>query len=471
MRDLSTIFEPKSIAVIGATSNPRSVTNVTFLRQLIDFGYPGRIYPVNPHADQVLGLTAYASIGDIPEPVDYAVCAIPAPAAPGLMRECVAAKVKVVSMFTAGFSEVGDDGEKLEKEVVEIGRQGGVIVLGPNCLGVHCPKSGLTLEGGIAQKSGHVGGVSQSGGVAQVMVLSLAARDIYISKLISLGNAADINESDYLEYLGGDEDTRIVGAYLEGIRQPDRFLAVAGQVARKKPLVVLKGGKTPAGAGAARLHTGSLAGSSVVWEAVCRQTGIVQVNDLAEMTDTIEAFTYLRPPRGRRLGIIGVGGGFGVLAADECIRAGFAVPEFPPGVKAELQKYTPLAGTGLRNPVDTTPNSYISPDTLAATVRAVAAWDGIDVVFMAFPTLFGIRMGIQHLIDGFRAVIGAAGEAGKPLVIILATANFAEGEVKAWELQKLCFEQGAPVYFTFAQAARAVARVVGYYERQPCASR
>ncbi len=112
MRDLSTIFEPKSIAVIGATSNPRSVTNVTFLRQLIDFGYPGRIYPVNPHADQVLGLKAYASIGDIPEPVDYAVCAIPAPAAPGVMRECVAAKVKVVAMFTAGFSEVGDDGDE-----------------------------------------------------------------------------------------------------------------------------------------------------------------------------------------------------------------------------------------------------------------------------------------------------------------------------------------------------------------------
>jgi acyl-CoA synthetase (NDP forming) len=375
----------------------------------------------------------------------------------------------VVSMFTAGFSEVGDDGERLEKEVVEIGRQGGVLVLGPNCLGVHCPKAGLTLEGGIARKSGQVGGVSQSGGVAQVMVLSLAEREIYISKLISLGNAADLNESDYLEYLGGDNDTRIIGAYLEGIREPERFLTVAAEVARRKPLVVLKGGKSPAGAGAARLHTGSLAGSSLVWEAVCRQTGMVQVNDLADMTDTIQAFTYLEPPRGRRLGIIGVGGGFGVLAADECIRAGFAVPEFPPEVKAELQKYTPLAGTGLRNPVDTTPNSYVSPDTLAATVRAVAAWDGIDIIFMAFPTLFGIRMGVQHLIDGFQAVIRASRESGKPLVVILSTANFAEGEIKSWDLQKHCFAQGTPVYFTFGQAARAVTRVIGYYERlSPC---
>mgnify|MGYP001765391644 CR=1 FL=1 len=466
MRDLNVIFEPKSIAVIGATANPQSVTNVTFLRQLIDFGYPGRIYPVNPHADRVLGLKAYARIGDIPEPVDYAVCAVAASSAAQVMRECVAAKVKVVSMFTAGFSEVGEDGARLEREVVEIARRGGVIVLGPNCLGVHCPKSGLTLEGGIARKSGHVGGVSQSGGVAQVMVLSLAEREIYVSKLISLGNAADLNEADYLEYLGHDDDTRIVSAYLEGIRQPDRFLSVAEEVARMKPLVVLKGGKTPAGAGAARLHTGSLAGSHLVWEAVCRQTGMVQVDDLGDLTDTVQAFTYLEPPRGRRLGIIGVGGGFGVLAADECIRAGFSVPEFPPAVKAELQKYTPTAGTGLRNPVDTTPNSYVSPDTLAATVRAVAGWDGIDLVFMAFPTLFGIRMGLQYLIDGFGAVIGAAREAGKPLVIVLSTANFAEGETKSWELQKHCFAQGAPVYFTFRQAARAVARVIGYHERQ-----
>ena len=471
MRDLSTIFEPKSIAVIGATSNPRSVTNVTFLRQLIDFGYPGRIYPVNPHADQVLGLTAYASIGDIPEPVDYAVCAIPAPAAPGVMRECVAAKVKVVSMFTAGFSEVGDDGEKLEKEVVEIGRQGGVIVLGPNCLGVHCPKSGLTLEGGIAPKSGHVGGVSQSGGVAQVMVLSLAAREIYISKLISLGNAADINESDYLEYLGRDEDTRIVGAYLEGIRQPDRFLTVAGQVARKKPLVVLKGGKTPAGAGAARLHTGSLAGSSVVWEAVCRQTGIVQVNDLAEMTDTIEAFTYLKPPRGRRLGIIGVGGGFGVLAADECIRAGFAVPEFPPEVKAELQKYTPLAGTGPAQPGGHHPQQLHQPGHPGGDSQGGGGL-GRDRHHV-----HGLPHPLRHK-DGYpapdRRLPGRDRRrrgGGETPGHHPHHRQFRRRRGQGVGAPEALLRTGAPVYFTFAQAARAVARVVGYYERQPYASR
>jgi acyl-CoA synthetase (NDP forming) len=466
VRDLRAIFEPKSIAVIGATSNPQSVTNMTFLRQLLDFGYPGRIYPVNPHLDRVMGLKAYASIQDIPETVDYVVCAIAASAAPKLMRECVAAKVKVVSLFTAGFSEVGEDGAKLEREIVEIARRGGVLMLGPNCLGVHCPKSGLTLEGGVAKKSGHVGFISQSGGVAQEMILALAAREVYISKLVSLGNAADLNESDYLEYLGADEETRIIGAYVEGIREPERFLSVAREVAQNKPLVVVKGGRTPAGAGAVKLHTGSLAGSRVVWEAVCRQAGIVQVNDLKEMTDAIQAFTYLKPPKGRRVGIIGVGGGFGVLAADECISAGLAVPEFTSEVKSELKKYIPLAGTGLRNPLDTTPFTYTTPDTLAAMVKAVAGWDGIDILLVAFPTLFGIRMGVQYLIDGYRAVIGAAREMGRPLVIILSTANYGAGEIMSWELQKHCFEQGIPVYFTFAQAAKAVNHLVNYYETQ-----
>jgi acyl-CoA synthetase (NDP forming) len=465
MRDLRAIFEPKSIAIIGATSNPQSITNLTFLKQLTDFGYPGPIYPVNPNADQVMGLKAYASIRDIPEPVDYVICAVAAAAAPKVMLECVAAKVKVVSLFTSGFSEVGQDGANLEREVVEIAREGGVLVLGPNCLGAHCPKAGLTLLGNIGRSSGHVGFVSQSGALAQEIIQALSDREIYMSKAISLGNAADLNESDYLEYLGADEETQTVGAYVEGIKEPDRFLSVARGVVRKKPLIVLKGGRTSGGAAAARLHTGSLAGSSVVWEALCRQAGIVQVNGRREMIDTIQAFTYLKPPKGRRVGIISVGGGFCVLAADECISAGLVVPELPEEVKSQLRKFNPLAGTSLRNPVDTPAPTFMSPDALCATVRAVAGWSGIDTVLVAFPVLFGLWAGLQYLLDGFRAVIETAREMDKPVAIVLSTDNSAEGETKAWELQKHCFRLGAPVYFTFDQAARAVSHLVSYHER------
>jgi acyl-CoA synthetase (NDP forming) len=466
MRDLTPVFEPRSIAIIGANSNPQSITNLSFTQQLLSFGYPGRIYPVNPRAEEVLGLKAYASIGDIPEPVDYVICAVPSPAAPQIMRECVAARARVVSLFTAGFSEVGEGGAALEAELVRIAREGGVLLVGPNCLGVHCPKAGMALDGSIPRNCGHIGFVSQSGGVCTEMVQALAERDLYVSKLISLGNAADLNESDYLEYLGADDDTRIIGAYVEGIREPGRFLKTAREVSRKKPLLVLKGGRTPSGAGAVRLHTGSLAGSVEIWDTLCRQAGILQVHGLREMTDAMQAFTYLKPPKGRRVGIVGVGGGFGVLATDDCVRAGLVVPELSEGARAELRKYNPEAGTGLRNPVDTPATNLMDPRILSATVRAVGACPGIDLVFVSFPTLFGVRMAPESLTEGFRMVAEASREMDKPAVIILSTSNCAEAETRAWELQKRCLEQGAPVYLTFEQAARAVNHVISYHERQ-----
>ena len=466
MRDLSALFEPKSIAIIGANSNPLSITNISFTQQLLSFGYPGRLYPVNPRADQVLGLKAYASIADIPERVDYVICAVPAAAAPGIMRECVAARAKAVAFFTAGFSESGPEGAALEAEVVRIGREGGVLVVGPNCLGVHCPGAGMALDGSIPRNSGHVGFISQSGGVCTEMVQALAERNLYVSKLISLGNAADLNESDYLEHLGTDEDTRVIGAYIEGVREPGRFLKAAREVSGKKPLLVLKGGRTPSGAGAVRLHTGALAGSLQIWDTLCRQAGIIQVGSLMEMTDAIQAFTCLRPPRGRRAGIVGAGGGFGVLATDDCVRAGLVVPELSEDARAELRKYTPEAGTGLRNPVDTTALSLLDPRVLRATVKAVGDCDRIDLLLVSFPTLFGIRMGPGTLPECFRAVAEASRDTGKPAVIILSASNCAEAGTRAWELQKRSLEQGLPAYLTFAEAARAVDHVISYHERK-----
>ncbi len=469
MQDLGYIFEPKSVAIVGATTNPDTVTNVTFLRQLLDFGYQGGIYPVNPHASEILGLKAYASIRDIPEPVDYVVSAIAAPRTPKLMQECVAARVRVVSMYTAGFSETGEEGAKLEREVVTIARQGGVRVLGPNCLGIHCPKAGLSLVGSISRESGHVGLLSQSGGNGQNMILGLADRRIYASKLVSFGNAADLNESDLLEYLGQDDDTRIIGIYIEGVKQPERFTRILRQVARAKPVIVLKGGKTPAGSGAVRLHTGALAGSSIVWDALCDQAGILQVHDLKELIDTIQAFVYLNPPRGRRVGIIGIGGGANVLATDACESAGLTVPEFPPEVRADLRRFTPAAGTGLRNPVDTLGEVYVDSSVLSSTVSVVASWSGVDVLLVSFPMLLGVRLGVQFLRDGIEAVAEAAKGAGKPVAIILQTADSAEGEIMAWDMQKQCLAAGVPAYWTFTQAAQSVNHLVSYQEkRDPC---
>ncbi|MDM7998619.1 MAG: CoA-binding protein [Dehalococcoidia bacterium] len=465
MQDLARLFEPNSVAIVGATTNPYTVTNVTFLRQLLDFGYPGRIYPVNPHASEILGLKAYPSISAIPERVDYVVCAIAAPQTPKLMQECVATGVRLVAMYTAGFSESGEEGEKLEKEVVAIARQGGVRVLGPNCLGIHCPKAGLSLAGSISRESGHVGLLSQSGGNTQHMILGLAESGIYASKAISFGNAADLNESDLLEYLAQDDETSIIGIYIEGIKEPARFARVLKQTASTKPVIVVKGGKTPAGSGAVRLHTGALAGSRRVWDALCGQAGIVQAGSLKELIGTIQAFVYLKPPRGRRVGIIGIGGGANVLATDECETAGLVVPELPPNVRDELRAFTPAAGTGLRNPVDTLGEVYVDPAVLSRTVSTVGGWSGIDVLLVSFPMLLGVRLGVQFLIDGIQAVARGAKETGKPVAVILQTADCAEGESVAWDVQKRCLATGMPAFWTYGEAARAVKHLIDCAQR------
>src|SRR5512136_3001312 len=224
MPDLDFVFHPKSIAVVGASPQPYAPTNVHFFYPLLMYGYPGKLYPVHPKADRVHGLKTYRSIHEIPEPVYYVISAIPARQVPQRMRDCVAVKVKAVTVFTSGFSEVGTpEGLRLEKEIVEIARRGGVRLVGPNCLGLHCPQAGLSLDHGIPKESGNVGFLAQSGGNAREIVVASAERRMFISKGVSFGNAADLNESDYLEYLTSDADTEIIAAYIEGTKDPARF--------------------------------------------------------------------------------------------------------------------------------------------------------------------------------------------------------------------------------------------------------
>lgn len=298
------------------------------------------------------------------------------------------------------------------------------------------------------------------------MVLAAAERKIYFSKLISYGNAADLNEADFLEYFTLDEDTRIIGAYVEGIKRPERFLEVLRKATRAKPVIILKGGKTDAGMEAASSHTGSLAGSQKIWDKLCRQIGVVQVHNLREMIDMFQAFSYLKPPRGRRAGIIGAGGGANVLAADECENAGLVVPALPHDVRQEIRTFTPPAGTGLRNPIDTLMEVYLDPALLARTVKLVAEWDGIDIVFVAFPILLGVKLDAQTLRDGIEAVIQVGREKNKPLAFVFRTADFGDGEKLAWDIQGQCLDAGFPVYWSFDRAALSVDRLVTYHENR-----
>lgn len=465
MQDIESIFYPRSIAVVGASSSPDSYARRNFLQLLLDFGYQGKIYPVNPYEDEIAGLKVYHNIRDIPEPVDYVICSIPAILTPQLIQDCVAARAKVVALFTADFSETGEeDGRKLERELVEIARQGGVRILGPNCLGIYSPKAGVAFEPSSPKESGHVGFLSQSGGNARESILLATARRLYFSKIVSYGNASDLNEADFLEYFSHDADTEIIAAYIEGIKQPQRFLKVLREATLAKPVIVLKGGKTEAGKGAAASHTGSLAGSKEIWDALCRQEGVIQVHSLEEMMDTILAFSYLKPLHGRRICIIGIGGGKSVQAADEFENAGFIIPPIPQELKQELREFTPRAGASLRNPIDSPSNVYWDPALFPVTIELVADYDGIDMIFILLSSLYlTVDGGDQLLMDQIEAVTEVGKRIGKPMIIVLPRATTLQAEKINFEVQEKYIKAGFATYPSVGRAAQAISNFIGYY--------
>jgi len=420
---------------------------------------------VHPRASEILGHRTYASLTEIPEPLDYVVCGVPAPVVPAVVRDCTTAKARVLAIFTAGFSETGDEpGITMEREIVEIARKGGVRIIGPNCLGVHSPAGGVFLEVDVPETNGQVSFLSQSGGYARQFIVAAAEREILLSKVISFGNAADLNEADFLEYFTEDTDTRVIAAYVEGVRDPRRFLAALKQASSAKPVVILKGGNTEAGRQATMSHTASLSGSKYVWEALCRQAGVVQAHDLEDVADTIQAFCLLKRPRGRRVGIVGIGGGVSVLAADNCENAGLAVPSFPAELRGELATFTSAAGTSLRNPIDTSADVYWDEAAMARTVELVARWDGIDLLFIILNAVATIRRGVDTLSRQSEAVVAAARRTEKPTAIIIISGGVEEAEQMARVVGRRCVKAGFPVYPSGFRAARAVSHVISYYE-------
>jgi acyl-CoA synthetase (NDP forming) len=472
MHDLDAAFSPRSIAVVGASPNPESRTTRNFLQPLLQVGCGARVYPINPHSSEIMGLKAYPSVTAVPEPVDYVICGVPAPVVPAIARDCAAAGAKVLAIFTAGFSETGaEPGISMEREILETARKGGVRIIGPNCLGVHCPASGISLEVDIPRTSGDVGFITQSGGYAREFILSAVEREMFVSKLVSYGNAADLNEADFLEYLTGDDHTAIIAQYVEGIRQPRRFLQALQKASSRKPVVILKGGLTEAGSQATMSHTASVSGSRQAWEALCRQAGVVQTHDLEETLDTVQAFRSLRRPLGRKIGIVGIGGGVSVLAADDCERAGLAVPPFPSGLRGALGAFTSIAGTSVRNPVDTSAEVYWDEAALARTIDLVARYEGIDVQFIILNALAGIRRGVDTMRSQSETIVTTASRTGKPTAIIIPTGGIEKADNMAREAARHCVKAGFPVYRSCSRAARAVSHLVSYYEARPAGSR
>jgi acyl-CoA synthetase (NDP forming) len=317
--DFAPIFYPKSVALIGASSDLEKFGG-RMLMALKDFGYKGQLYPVNPHEQEIFGLKAYRSIEEVPGPVEFAIIGVPAQAVPATLRQCLGRGVRAVEILTSGFSETGrEEGRLLETELRKIA-SAGLRIIGPNCFGVYSPKGGLTLLPGpdFPRESGPVAFISQSGGFAARLGQLARAWGIRFSKMVSYGNACDINELDLLEYFARDPETKIIMAYIEGIAEGQRFLDVVSKLTPTKPVVIWKAGLSKSGGLAVGSHTASLGGEARVWDAFFRQSGAIRAESLDELIDIAIALLHIPPGTGSRMSLVSGGGGLGAEACDVC---------------------------------------------------------------------------------------------------------------------------------------------------------
>jgi acetate---CoA ligase (ADP-forming) len=349
--DLAPFFSPKGVAIVGASTDPTKLSH-GILKNMTLYGYQGGIYPVNPKADQILGLTAYPDIAAVPDPLDLAVVVLPAPMTPAVLRACGERGIKAVIIISGGFKEVGGSGIALENECRQIAESYQMRLIGPNCVGTMDLYTGLntTFIEGMPAK-GSIGFVSQSGAVCGGVVDLIADKGIGFSHFASLGNELDVDETDVIAYFDQHPQVKVIAAYVEAITNGERFLRVVGEVSRRKPVVLLKAGRTDAGAKAVSSHTGSLAGSYAAYQAAFKQAGVIEVEDIVSLFDVAWALSCQPLPSGNRAVIFTNSGGPAALASDSLASHGFALGEITPEKQGQLaEKLNPSAQVA--NPVD-----------------------------------------------------------------------------------------------------------------------
>ena len=468
--NLDAIFNPGAIAIAGVSTQGRAseLGGRGYLDAMIRCGFKGKLYPVNPKGGEVRGLTVYPGVKQIPGPVDYVVSAIPASGALQLMKDCAAKGVKAVHFFTSGFSELGKgDGIEVEREILAIAREHGIRVVGPNCMGVYCPGSGVSFLADLCSESGQTGMICQSGGNAIYVAREAARRGVRFSKVVSYGNASDVNETDLMEYMADDPETGIIMAYIEGVKDGTGFKRAIERAARRKPVIVLKVGVSESGARAAASHTGSLAGADRVWDGLLEQVNAVRVDTLEEWIDMAVTFSFFAEPVGRRVALLGLGGGATVLAGDEASKEGLVIPRFPD----ELLRRTAAllgteAGTIINNPMDLSAEAWRVG--YYPILKEFSEYDGIDLTIVHLSVGLIGRPPESHneiwnkLVDD---VVRAHTDFGKPVIVVVQMMTLPEHYEWMVGAREKCYRAGIAVYNSIRHASRSCARLLRYYER------
>ncbi len=441
---LDVFFRPRTIALIGASESEEKLGGV-ILKNLLKF--KGRIYPVNPKHDEIMGLRSYPSLRSVPESVDLTIIMRPASEVPQILRD-ISDRTKCVIISSSGFAEIGQI--ELQDEVKMIGREKGLRILGPNCMGLFNPHHNLDtffLPYSRLQrpKKGNVAVVSQSGAILSCILGSLKLSNIGVSIAVGYGNAVDVDESDIFEYLINDIRTDVVIAYIESLADGRKFIERASLLSEKKPFILIKAGKGISGQAAAFSHTGRLAGRYEVFRSIIKQFGIKEVADLDEMIDAAKALSYQGYSKGKRVCIITNGGGSGVLAADECMRQGFDVSPLPEEKKKEFREIFPYF-YGINNPLDLT--AQVKDDDYVLALKELKEYyDGFIVI--ALPNVLGITEGLSRKIVEMNDIIN------KPITFHIAHSSITKKLTSLLERNKI------PVYPSPEKAVRGLKAILG----------
>ncbi len=350
--DLTRLFAPRAIAVAGASTNVDSAGH-DYVRSMREFGFEGPVYPINPRASEIAGYPAYPTILDCPGEIDLVISCIPAEAVPGLVDQCGQKGVPFLHLFTGRFSETGDEtAAALEREIEARAKAAGVRILGPNGMGLYNPSAGVSFRPDLPHAPGKVAVLSQSGNNAVEITVRGAARGLGWGKVANYGNGMDLTPAVLLRYLGDDPETSVIGAYVEGVPDGRAFFDALKSAAAKKPVVIHKAGRTVAGARSAASHTAALAGAASLWATAIRQAGAYEARNQDQLLDLLVALSLMPPVTGRRIAVVGGGGGRSVQSADACEENGFEVVPLSDAVRARVHERAPQLAHWIGNPVD-----------------------------------------------------------------------------------------------------------------------
>ncbi|MGQ3684892.1 MAG: acetate--CoA ligase family protein [Candidatus Loosdrechtia sp.] len=444
---MENFFHPSSVAIIGATEKPGSLPGI-IVKNLLDRGYTGRIYPVNPKYKKVFYLEAFPSVLDIPGEVALTVIAIPASFVLEVLKQQAQKGIHHAIIISAGFREMGPEGQEMEEQIKKVAIENNIRILGPNCLGVLDNYTNFTTSflpaGKVSKpKKGHLSILSQSGAFA-IALLDLAAQEgLGISRMINYGNRIDVGESDILPFLSDDPSTKVIAIYMESVDHGRKFIEAAKACSEKKPIVALKVGKGAAGIAAARSHTGAIAGRYEIYKAAFLKSGIIEANGLEEFIDGVKALSMQNPPRGNRILVVTNGGGFGVMVTDHCSENGLEVPPLSSSLKESLKsKFSKFYVVS--NPVDLTGSAHDEDYRITLQTCMVESDEFDAAIIIPLMAPEGMTEGIVDLITGTMKL------SGKPAVVCTV------GGVFTMKVKQLFEERMIPVYPSPERSVKAL---------------